>query len=415
MAEKRFLDRYRDAVLKGFSFEKAISTDVSSELLKYKEKSKIPAMENFYRAMDYFGNNRKIDSRKPVVGFFCSVVPEEIIIACSLHPVRLCCEDQGWAQTGEEIVPGDICCVVKSICGKFYSHFYDGIDLVVVPGSCDPKTKLAEILSPLKEVYFLDTGKDCEYLKNVDIWSERYTDFFEFLKTHFHQKAGRKELLSACRKTNKRTDIFRKIYHLRAEYPDSISAVDYYIMINASFFMEVEMWSELAERVYTQALEEKKVTDKPRILLAGTPVIFPNFKIIDVIEQSGLSMAADIQCISFGNLFNPVNIDEDTESGIIRALTLKNIAGSICPCLMNLEKITNLILDTVKQYNIDGVIYYNLRLCQVFEIQTAILRQILKEKKIPFLQIKTDLGTQDIGQLKTRLEAFREMICLHKK
>jgi benzoyl-CoA reductase/2-hydroxyglutaryl-CoA dehydratase subunit BcrC/BadD/HgdB len=77
---------------------------------------------------------------------------------------------------------------------------------------------------------------------------------------------------------------------------------------------------------------------------------------------------------------------------------------------LNLEKIINLIIDTVNQYKLDGVVYYNLRLCQVFETQTTIIRQVLKENKIPFLSVKSDFGKEDTGQLKTRFEAFREII-----
>lgn len=414
MAQKKFLDNYMEEVLKGFVFDKVNATN-KPELQEYQRKSEIPSMENFYKAIENFENEKTWNTTKPSVGYFCSIIPEEIILACNLHPVRLCCEDQVCARYGEEIAPGDICCVVKSICGEFYSRAYENIKLIIVPGTCDPKTKLAELLSPLKEIYFLDPGRDSDYLKNADIWEDRYIRLFEFLKGRFHQNAGRKELISACHKTNKRTDIFRSIYQLRIGYPNSISVFDYYIMIYASFFMDVDTWNNFAEKVYTHAFESKKASNnKPRILLAGSPVIFPNFKVIDVLEKSGLSMAADIQCTSFGRFFNPVKIDEDTESGIIRALTLKNIAGSICPCLLNLEKLTNLIIDTVNQYNLDGVIYYNLRLCQVFEVQTAIIRQILKQRNIPFLSIKTDLGKEDTGQLKTRLEAFREMIEVHK-
>ncbi|MCM8814832.1 MAG: 2-hydroxyacyl-CoA dehydratase family protein [Candidatus Omnitrophica bacterium] len=413
--QKKFLDRYGRTVLKGFTSTRSIKSNANSELLEYSSRSKNSSMKKFYQASEDFETGKFLYPEKPVVGYFCSLVPEELILACNLHPVRLCCEENFWTQAGEEIIPGDVCPVVKSICGKFYNQMYDRFDLVVVPGSCDPKTKLAELLSPLKEVYFLDPGRDCEYLKNADIWEEKYTKFFDFLKERFHCSSGRKHLLSACKKTNARTEIFRKIYQFRTRNPEAINSFDYYIMIYASFFMDIEIWNNLAENVYREALETREICKNPKILLAGTPVIFPNFKIIDVIEQAGLSLAADIQCTTFGRFYNPVEIDEDTDSGIIRALSLKDIAGSICPCLLNLEKLVNLIVDAVSQYNLDGVIYYNLRLCQVFDIQTAVIRQALKEKDIPFISIKTDLGNQDTGQLKTRLEAFREMIESHRK
>ncbi|MCX7705505.1 MAG: 2-hydroxyacyl-CoA dehydratase family protein [bacterium] len=415
--QKKFLDRYRETIFKGFASNRGIVNNISSESIEYLQETENPCMETFYQAIIDFETKKFVDTEKPLVGYFCSIVPEEIIIACSLHPVRLCCEDQIWTQAGEEVSPGDICPVVKSVCGKFYSGFYDKFEIVVVPGTCDPKTKLAEMLSPLIDIYFLDPGRDADYLKNADIWERKYRDFFDFLKKRFNYSAGRKELISACQKTNKRTEIFRKIYQLRTKNPDAINSFDYYIMIYASFFMDIDLWNISAEKVYKEASakEDKRTCGRPKVLLAGTPVIFPNFKIIDVIEKSGLSIAADIQCTSFGRFYNPVEIDEETESGLIRALTLKNIAGSICPCLLNLEKMINLIIDTVKKYNLDGVIYYNLRLCQVFDIQTAIIRQALKQENVPFISIKTDLSKEDTGQLKTRFEAFREMLEIHSK
>ncbi len=177
-----FLERYRETVSKGFSSDKNITSSRSYEIQKYLEKSGLSSMKPFYQSIDDFDCGRFACNGNKIVGFFCSIVPEEILFACALHPIRLCCEDYNCFQAGEEIASGDICPVVKSICGKFYNKVYDRIDLLIVPGTCDPKTKLAELLSPVKEVYFLDPGRDCEYLKNVDFWEQRYTDLFEFLK-----------------------------------------------------------------------------------------------------------------------------------------------------------------------------------------------------------------------------------------
>ncbi len=56
------------------------------------------------------------------------------------------------------------------------------------------------------------------------------------------------------------------------------------------------------------------------------------------------------------------------------------------------------------------MLYHTLRLCQIAEIQVSVLRRILKAKAVPFLAIKTDLGAEDMGQLRTRIEAFVEML-----
>ncbi len=415
--ENNFIKGSYSKVLKTF-FEPSGTKylpDYSSAIKEYKSKSKLKSSTFFY---DLVAGDKNLfwceDKKKPLIGYFCNLVPEEIILAFNAIPIRLCSADTYCAKAGEEIVPGDICPIIKSVCGSLFSKKYDQLDLLVIPAACDSKIKLAEILSPFKEVYFLDIPRESSYLKNVEVWTQKYSQFYKFLKERFNSKITRKELLKACEITNKRTDIFRKIYSFRAKNPNIINSFDYFLMAYTSFFSDPAVWTEKAEKIYSEALEmESKslsVFNGKRILLTGAPVIFPNFKILKILEELGCDLSADTLCSAYGKMYDPVEIDEETEIGIIRTLSLKYIAASICPCFLGIDKLIDLLIDTVRKYKLNGVIYHNLRLCHVFEIQTLIIRQILKKNKIPFLSLKTDLGKEDTGQVKTRIEAFLEML-----
>lgn len=390
-------------------------TNYSTQLKQYQEKSSLKSTVFFYQALIENSKVSPDESKsQPKVGYFCNLVPEEIIISCGALPVRLCSQDSFCMRKGEEMAGGDICPVIKSICGVLQSNKFDDVDLLVIPAACDGKMKLAEILAPFKKVYFLDLPKDSDYLKNTDIWTEKYTQFYEYLKNTYNCKSSRKELLKACEVLNQRTAIFRKIYHLRTKMPLVINTFDYFVMTYVSFFSRPEIWTKYAGEVFQEANQAKSppadVFNGKRLLLAGAPIIFPNFKILDILDEINCEVAADLICSAYGILYNPVEIDEETEKGILRSISLKYIAATICPCFLGIDKLITGIIDTVKEYNLDGVIYHNLRLCQVYEIHTAALRQILKENKIPFLAIKTDLGKEDTSQIKTRLEAYLEMI-----
>lgn len=410
-------DNYRKSLkglFKNKNGRKVLSID--SELRKYKARSILKSMSFFYDLMA----QEKVPGKKvgkPVIGYFCNVIPEEIIFALGGIPVRLCSSDFDCFNEGDEIMPGDVCPVVKSICGAVNYGKFENLDLLIVPATCDGKMKLGEMLSPVfpEKIYFLDIPRESNYLKNVEIWVEKYRQLFKFLNGKFNNSATRKTLLQACRMTNKRTEVFRKIYDFRIQNPGVINSFDYFIMANVSFFAPPSLWSENADKVYSESVKKvsnvvKKSSRVKRILLAGAPVIFPNFKILEIIEEVGCDISADSMCSAYGRLYDPVEIDEDTESGIIRSLTLKYIAPSMCPCFIGMNKFLDFIIDTVKENNLDGVIYHNLRLCQVFDMQSVLLRQVLKEEKIPFLSIKTDLGKEDKGQLKTRIEAFLEIL-----
>ncbi|MCM8768254.1 MAG: 2-hydroxyacyl-CoA dehydratase family protein [Candidatus Omnitrophica bacterium] len=362
-------------------------------------------MANFYQLF------RQSRINRASIGYFCHLIPEEIILAAGLQPVRLCVTSSSLARSGEEIVSAECCPVIKSILGLASSDFLAELPLLVIPGSCDGKMKLAELLSARTEVYFLDLGRGGEYTSGTPQWAEKFKQLLHFLKKRYQVSITRQKIIQACSLTNARTAAFRSLYQFRAHHPGVISAIDYFVITSASFISHPKVWTEQTNTLLEEAAGlPPSHCQSPRILLAGSPIVFPAFKILEVMDEAGLEVAAELTCSGYGHLFDPVQIDEETEDGLLRALALKYVAGSLCPCFLNLNKLADRMISLAEEYKIDAVIYYILRLCQVYELQATALRQILKDKGIPFFSIKTDLEGEDRGQLRTRLEAFREMI-----
>ncbi|MDQ7821288.1 MAG: 2-hydroxyacyl-CoA dehydratase family protein [Candidatus Eremiobacteraeota bacterium] len=377
------------------------------ELLEhYREKSRLKSSAFFYEVLA--GGIH--DSRKRV-GYFCNLVPDELIIACGALPVRLCSHDPCWAKCGEALLSPDLCPALKSTAGEFAGKAVGDLDLLIVPAACDGKAKLAELLSPFVEICFLDIPRDSDYLASAGHWEERYRALFGFLRKRYQVKAGRKDLLRACDAVNKRTSVFRKIYRLRASQAGAVSTFDYFIMAQASFHVDPLLWSEKAGALLEEALGAGREEEKgKRIVLAGSPVLFPSFKVLEVLEEARCHVAADTICSTYGRLYDPVQVDEETELGILRSLALKHIAASMCPCLIGVSKLLDRIIDLTGEYRLDGVVYHSLHLCQVFEMQSSLVRQVLKERAMPFLSLQADFAPGDKEQLRTRVEAFMEMI-----
>ena len=68
------------------------------------------------------------------------------------------------------------------------------------------------------------------------------------------------------------------------------------------------------------------------------------------------------------------------------------------------------IMDMAEAYKADGVIHYGLQFCQPYIMESMPVENALEQKDIPALRIDTDYGAEDVGQLKTRVEAFIEQI-----
>ena len=63
-----------------------------------------------------------------------------------------------------------------------------------------------------------------------------------------------------------------------------------------------------------------------------------------------------------------------------------------------------------KEYEVDGILYYYLKFCPCFGVPQSMFLNKYKELGIPVLQIPSDYSANDEGQIRTRIEAFMEVL-----
>jgi len=81
-----------------------------------------------------------------------------------------------------------------------------------------------------------------------------------------------------------------------------------------------------------------------------------------------------------------------------------------CACFTpNQERLDN-ILALAQELKVDGVIHYALNFCQPYAMEAFKVGRALEAAGIPMLSLETDYSLEDVEQLKTRVEAFVEML-----
>ena len=81
-----------------------------------------------------------------------------------------------------------------------------------------------------------------------------------------------------------------------------------------------------------------------------------------------------------------------------------------CACFTPNEERLDDIVRLAKEYQVDGVMHYNLQFCHTYANEAFNVEKRLEKEGIPLLRIETDYSDEDAGQLRTRIEAFLEMI-----
>ena len=188
---------------------------------------------------------------------------------------------------------------------------------------------------------------------------------------------------------------------------------DFFLMIQASFTgVSLEKWLVEAGKVLAgvRAFKSTRKRLRPRLVLTGAPIVWPNFKPLNLIEECGADVVADSVCTGAQSCFDPVVYEEKGRSALMRALAHRYVFASPCPCFISQGTRISRVLDLVEEFKADGVLNYGLRLCQLFDMEAYRLSRVLKQEKVPFANLRTDYSLEDTEQLRVRLEAFLETL-----
>jgi len=353
---------------------------------------------------------------KPLVGYFCNMVPAEIIHAMGAVPVRLDGGNNIAAITGEEILSGEICPVAKASFGIFLQEdsLASSCDLLIIPTSCDAKRKMGEVLNDFKPTFMLNLPPEQNhrmYIKQVYAEMKRLV---EFLRQNLKVKLSKSALKKAIDLGRAKSSLVRRLQELRSQDPRALSIRDLFLIVQASAFgiVSPERWIEETTKVLDELknAEPPKKSLRPRLVLTGAPIIWPNFKVLNLLEECGADIVADTVCTGAQSHFDPVVVEEKSMQSLLRALAGRYVFASICPCFISQNTRINRILELYESLSAGGVVNYSLRRCQRFDGENYRIGQVMRERNIPFFNVRTDYSLEDTEQLRVRIEAFLETL-----
>ena len=425
--EKRYVSKrvIEDADNKREQIISAMKTMLNEEIKKLQSMpNRAKSMEYFDKIARYYGQRAeevwkfKSNGGK-VVGSLCMFVPNEIIAASGALPIRLC---SGFHDTTglANVILGDagLCPLVKSTLGMKMassSPYLEMCDLLIAPTPCDAKLKLGEILQDYVPVLLINVPKIRAGAVNRRQWLEEMGIIMDKLELLTNKKIKKNDLKKSIGIYQHAYSAWRELLDLRKE-ADVIWGRDALMIAQLSYYDDIERWTSNVHKLITELKEMKDEgkrvveDDAPRIMLAGSPIIWPNWKIPDIIEEIGGLIVADELCSATRELSNPIVVDEYTFNGMIEAIAERYLYPCTCPCFSpNVERDDN-ILNHIRDYRVDGVIFHVLKGCHLHALDATRIKGILEEADIPMFTIESEYVMGDYQQIKLRLEAFMEMV-----
>lgn len=354
-----------------------------------------------------------------VIGVFCIQVPEELIYAAGAVPLRMECGFYDCISPAEEIIPKNTCPLIKSSVGfnlLKINPLYELCDLLIIPTTCDGKKKMIDTISNYHPVWPLTLPDDKDNPESRDFWVEQIKMFKSKLEKFTGNTITKDKLKMAIQKLHNRTALVRKIFEIRKDKKIVMTGRDFYTIMQAGFFDDTDRWMANV-KLLIEELESNQRNNitimpetAPRLHLTGSSIVWPNMKLLHIIEEAGAVIVSDDVCSMGQYFYNPAELDEWSMNAMLDAIADKYILPTVCPVFVHSDDRIDRMLELTEQFRVDGVVYHILRLCQVFDFEFSKVYRVLEKKNMPIIKIETEYSEEDAGQVKTRIEAFIEMI-----
>lgn len=335
------------------------------------------------------------DIKQPAPPFVVlgSSIPEELVCTGGRSPYWVLGGSRASSLWADGDVPRDTDPVSRSSLGYFNSGF--GKDsLILVPLVSDSSRKLAYLLKtdgfkvhtfhfpPVKDQFFRTE------------WERQYESCRRAIAMHLKRPITKRQLKDSAETVGRAKKELQKFLSASADVlPGSIRLFvtnSFYFADDLSLWAaQLESWSARLRHMFSSRMMEKR-----KVLLLGSPIYFPNYKVPLLIEDAGLEISGQADYSSL-----------QLQSGI---------AGfywqDASPAYVRNDSFFRQIQELAGKREVDGVVYHVLKGQIEYDFEFTRLEGFFESMSIPVFRLETDYNYQDVEQLRLRLEAFSEVL-----
>ncbi|MHC5229246.1 double-cubane-cluster-containing anaerobic reductase [Enterococcus sp. LJL99] len=353
----------------------------------------------------------------PVIGVYCTFMPEELVLAANAVQISLCSTSDETIAAAEEDLPRNLCPLIKSSYGFGKTDkcpFFYFSDLVVGETTCDGKKKMYEYMEEFKSLYLMQLPNMRNSKAAFDLWKDEIIRFKEKLESFLNVTITEQQIREAICIKNQEREARKNFYGLGKLKPSIIEGSEIFkVMYGTNYTFDkvalIQKLKDTTQLVLKQAteLDKSQLERKPRILITGSPMGGVTEKVIRAVEENGGIIVGFENCTVAKAVERLV--DEEKED-VYEALAEKYIDIG-CACMANNSSRFELLDQMIDEYEVDGVLDMVLQSCHPYSIESLKVKRFCQEEKeVAYLYLETDYSTADIEQINTRVTAFIEML-----
>ena len=352
---------------------------------------------------------------RKVIGFYCLYSPKEIALAAGAIPVSLCGTRDDPIGAAEETLPRNLCPLIKSSFGFAVTDtcpYFRFSDIIVADTTCDGKKKMFELLGRRKTTHVLQLPQDQASASALPSWRLELERLREIVEVRTGASITDEDLREAIRLANRLRAARKEVMDLGQIKPAPIKGSRILeIMHKVGFLADKEAAVALMKKAAAAArdgafLEDDEVSpEAKRILITGVPVGLGSDKVVKIVEEGGGSVVALENCSGYKQVFA---VDEEGDP--LDALARQYLSTPCSVMSPNTGRF-ELLEQMIRDFSADGVIDLTWQACHTYNIEAFSINEFVQQKfGFPVLHLETDYSENDVEQLRTRIEAYLEIL-----
>jgi benzoyl-CoA reductase subunit C len=350
-----------------------------------------------------------------LAGYMCTHVPEEILYAAGIIPVRILSAHESQAMTRSYI--HETYCTFSHDCAyQGLQHHYDYLDLIVHSSSCIHMAEAFNVwvrFAGFQDKSFLITYPHIIHTKHASsIMVKSYGEFKHFTEEFVKKSITDDDIERAIKVYNHTRRLLKRLWEfLRCENPPVTGPEVEAVTLAAQVMDKQECNQMLQALIERLEAEPGKGSSGVRLMVTGGAC--DDLRIFDLFEnlnyRTNLIFVDSCTAARYFWFEVPENRADKLE-----AIAQGYISRIPCPAKDNVpgtgeKKRFRFIRQFIEDYRPDGVIFVYQRFCSPQSMDIVALKPVVDMLGIPWTELELDT-TVPISLFGTQLEALVEII-----
>lgn len=344
-----------------------------------------------------------------VIGYICTLVPEEIIYAAGFLPVRVVGGHEPQTVSDTHI-PSIFCSYCRDILAQGLKGHYKYLKGLVHTNGCE---KIRSALDswgrhvPEQKIYFIWMPQVVTNKGSKEAFLDQIRWFKQQLEEDQQVTITDDELARTIEIYNENRRLMKQVYELTKEVPSRISGEELVSMVCANQVMDKAEHSQLVREFLKEVETRKKDDEEVRVMIVGETS--GDLQLFQLLDSLGAKVVADESCFGMRYFWDEIDTDGDP----LEAIAARYVERFPCPVKDGAvpRRRVPIIMDIVKEYQVELVLLVNPAFCDPHGYDNAVIRPALLDEGIKVLELGMDFPLP-VGQISTRIEATLETINL---